>query len=157
MKRLLHMVFRMSAALSMDFTAPTVPESGQYIFPEEPESFGEGVLKILRSAVDLVEPALAGAAGVCLCLIAVVLLVCVFRTLPGGTGKIIELVSTLSVAALLLKPSNALIQLGAQTVTQLSEYGKLLLPVMTAALAAQGSGETYDRARLMRTRIRTHM
>ena len=31
-----------------------------------------------------------------------------------------------------------LIRLGSQTVTEISEYGKLLLPVMTAAMAAQG-------------------
>ena len=34
--------------------------------------------------------------------------------------------------------SNALIRLGADTVVEINEYGKLLLPVLTGALAAQG-------------------
>ena len=37
-----------------------------------------------------------------------------------------------------MQPSNALIRLGVETVEELCEYGKLLLPVMTAAMAAQG-------------------
>lgn len=41
-------------------------------------------------------------------------------------------------ASILLTSANSMIHLGAETVTSLSEYGKLLLPVMTAALAAQG-------------------
>jgi len=39
---------------------------------------------------------------------------------------------------MLLEPAEALIYLGEETITQISQYGKLLLPVMAGALAAQG-------------------
>ena len=124
---------------SLEFTAPSVPESGSYIFPEEPQSFGDGILEIMADAAGLLRPAIAEAAGACLCLIAIVLLISLVNTVPGSTAKTVELVSAISIAVLLLRPSSILVQLGIDTVRQLSEYGKLLLPVMTAASAAQGA------------------
>ena len=53
-----------------------------------------------------------------------------------------ELAATLGIAGILLYQTGSLIRLSAQTVTELSEYGKMLLPVMTAALAAQGGAAT---------------
>lgn len=127
---------------AMEFTAPEVPDSGAYIFPEEPETFSEGLWKILKSAIDLIQPSVSEAAGLCLCLIAVTLLVSLIDTVPGRTQRITQTVGALGIALLLLKPSNTLINLGAETVVELSEYGKLLLPVMTAAVAAQGGATT---------------
>jgi stage III sporulation protein AE len=47
-------------------------------------------------------------------------------------------VGAVGIAGLLLVSTDSLTRLGTQTVTELSEYGKLLLPVMTGAMAAQG-------------------
>ena len=49
-----------------------------------------------------------------------------------------NLVGVVAASALLLSSTGAMIRLGEQTVTDISEYQKLLLPAMTAALAAQG-------------------
>ena len=49
-----------------------------------------------------------------------------------------ELAAVGAVATMLLESTHSLIRLGMETVQELSQYGKLLLPVMTAALAAQG-------------------
>ena len=49
-----------------------------------------------------------------------------------------QLAGAMLVATILLEPAHALITLGADTVQELSEYEKLLLPVLTAAMAAQG-------------------
>ena len=49
-----------------------------------------------------------------------------------------QLTGTIGVSVILLRPAQTLINLGIQTIESMSEYGKLLLPVMTAALAAQG-------------------
>ena len=43
-----------------------------------------------------------------------------------------------AIAAVLLQSTNSMIGLASETVTQLSDYGKLLFPVMASALAAQG-------------------
>lgn len=58
--------------------------------------------------------------------------------MPGRSEKVIGLVCAVALGTLLLKNATTLINLGTETVRQLSDYGKLLLPVMTAALAAQG-------------------
>lgn len=123
---------------AMEFTAPEVPDSGRELLPGEPETFAQGLWKVITEGIKLVQPALAEAASVCLSLVAVVMLVALVRGMPGSSEKVVQIVGSLAIAALLLRTSNSLIKLGTQTVTELSEYGKLLLPVMTAALAAQG-------------------
>ena len=123
---------------AVDITAPEVPESGREFMPSSQESFGDGLLEVLRDALGYFQPDLKEAAGVCCGVIAVVMAVSIFQSLPGATEKTADLAGTVAVAFLLLKSANSLINLGTQTVTEISEYGKLLLPVMTAAMAAQG-------------------
>jgi stage III sporulation protein AE len=60
----------------------------------------------------------------------------------GIAKRTVGLIGVISIGVLLIQPSNALIHLGVQTVEELSEYGKLLLPVMTAAMAAEGGVTT---------------
>ncbi len=127
---------------AMEFTAPTVPESAHEYMPADTESFGEGLWYVIKVAVSDLQPNIAEATGVCLALIAIAILISLLHSFSGSAQRIVELVGTLAVGLLLLKPSNALISLGVETVEQLSEYGKLLLPVMTAALAAQGGTTT---------------
>lgn len=123
---------------AMDITAPAVPESGAALMPAEADSFGEGVLEILRDAVGYFRPDLKEAARVCVGILVVSMLVAVVSVFPGHSKAVTELTGTVLTAGLLLQSSNSLISLGAETVEQISEYGKLLLPVMSTALAAQG-------------------
>lgn len=123
---------------AMDYTAPEAPEDAQELMPVESESFGKDLWKVIISAVSKLQPEIAQAAKICLSLVAVVMLVSLLRTLPGNSAHIVEFVGTLAIAGLLLQRTNSMIHLAAETVTELSEYGKLLLPVMTAAMAAQG-------------------
>lgn len=123
---------------AMDFTAPTVPSAGQEYMPADTESFGEGLWYIIKKAIVQLQPNLAEASGICLSLIAAVLLLSLLNCFSDTTKQLTEMVGTFVIAILLLKPSNALIRLGVDTVEELSEYGKLLLPVLTAAMAAQG-------------------
>ena len=121
-----------------EITAPTVPPSGAELMPREHESFGEGVLMILGDALSLLHPDLKEAAGICLEVIAVALLTSLIQVFPGMSPKVSELAGCVAIAVVLLKGTNSMVNLGADTVRELSEYGKLLLPVMTCALAAQG-------------------
>ena len=125
-----------------EITAPPAPESAVVMVPEQPETFSEGLTTVLREALDYLYPAFRSAAATCLGSIAAILLTSLVHSIPGSTPKVTDMVATVSVAMLLLSPSGALIKLGAATVEELSEYGKLLLPVMTAALAAQGGTTT---------------
>ena len=142
MKKLIVMIllaFSLAAPVSaMDFTAPQIPESAGIQIPDKADTFGEGLWELVRSAIPVVQPAIADAAGICLALIAVVLLASLVDAMPGDTKRATALVSAITIGTLLLQSTNSLVNLGVETVRELSEYGKLLLPVMASAMAAQG-------------------
>ena len=69
---------------------------------------------------------------------AAVMLTSLLDTFPGITKSVTELAAGVITATLLLGSANSLIHLAADTVRQMSDYGKILLPVMTSAMAAQG-------------------
>ena len=119
-----------------EFTAPEVPEAGKYLMPEQTDP--GGLTDMLRKALGQLEPDLQEAGRVCVSVTAAVLLVSVLESFGGPAAWAAELGGSAAIGAVLLRSSNALIRLGAETVTEISEYGKLLLPVMTGALAAQG-------------------
>ena len=119
-------------------TAPTVPDAGRVMMPSRADSLGEGLWELVQNALTFLHPNLSEAAGVCLGILAVVLLVSLVKLLPGEGERTADFVGAVGISALLLQSSNSLIRLGLSTVEQISQYGKLLLPVMTSALAAQG-------------------
>lgn len=123
---------------AMEFTAPVAPESAEQYMPGDQETFAQGLWHILKSAIAELRPEVGEAFGVCLSLIATVLLISILSNFSEQTSNSIRLAGAVMIGVLLLQPVNTLIQLGANTVTELSNYGKLLLPVMTAAVAAQG-------------------
>lgn len=143
MKRLLAFVILLFAiaipAKAEGFTAPQAPESAQKYMPEETSSFGEDLWYVFRSALSNLQPSLTQAGGVCVSIILAVLLISILKNYSENMSRVYSLAGTLCIGLLLLKPADTLIQLGASTITQISEYGKLLLPVMTAAMAAQGA------------------
>lgn len=122
-----------------EFTAPSVPESGAPLMPESADSFGEGLWWMIQKALETLQPNIAQAAGTVLSVMAVALLVSLLKTLREESGTVLELAGCVAIGLILLGPSNTMVQLGTQTVQELGEYGKLLLPVMTAAMAAQGA------------------
>ncbi len=137
------LLFSLASPVSaLEITPPEVPSDVQELMPQKPESFGQGLWYMLQEAANLIEPALVDAALVCSGLIAVSTLVSLLSSMPGSTKNVVELSGTICVGLLLLKSSNSLIHLGTQTVAKLSDYGKLLLPVLAAALAAQGGTTT---------------
>lgn len=142
MKRLclvLFLVFLLAVPVSaLDYTAPTVPESGAELMPAKTETFSEGLSKVIGNAIGYISPSLTEAAGVCLSLVGIVMLHSVLETMPTDLKKVIGIVSALAIAGILLKRTSVMIHLGVQTIQELSEYGKLLIPVLTAAMAAQG-------------------
>ena len=123
----------------MDFSAPDPPQSAEAYLPEEADSFGEGLWNVLSAAMETLAPSLTEAARCCLRVFGAVLLAGLAGQFTTGVSAgVLDLAGVAAVAALLLEPSKSLIELGVETVTQLQEYGKLLLPVMASCLAAQG-------------------
>lgn len=123
---------------ALDFQAPEVTGDAASQMPEETGNFAKGLLQIGRKALLALQPELRTAAGTSLSIMALTLLTALAGAMPGRSEKVIGLVCAVALGTLLLKNATTLINLGTETVRQLSDYGKLLLPVMTAALAAQG-------------------
>lgn len=142
MKRLLMLLVLVMVLVvpvsAMEFTAPSAPSDVQELMPAETESFAQGLWTVIKSAIEKFAPDLKMAAGSCLGLTAVVLLASLLNAMPGSSKKVIRFVTTLALSTILLGQANAMINLCAKTVREISDYGKLLLPVMTASLAAQG-------------------
>lgn len=125
------------------YEAPPAPKSVEHLLPEEADTFAQGLWNVIRASLAQFHPALAQGAGVCMKVMTAVLL-CALVSCFSGREKdgIIRLVGVTAVGTTLLAPSKILLEMGIETVRSLSEYGKLLLPVMTGALAAQGAGGT---------------
>lgn len=122
----------------MTIPVPTAPESALELMPQDTSDLGESILSMLQKAFTELHPQIARAAGICLCLIAAVMLIAILKQLPGKSLSVVEFAGVLAVAGFLLSQTNSLVEMAAETVVELSEYGKLLLPVMTAAMASQG-------------------
>lgn len=127
---------------ALDITAPTVPQSGEKLMPKQYETFGDGLLEVIHDALCYFHPDLKEAGGICCAVIAGVMSVSLFQNINASSATVADLAGTATVAAVLLRSSHTLIRLGIETVTEISSYSKLLLPALTAALAAQGSGTT---------------
>lgn len=125
-----------------EFIAPDAPDSGQSYMPERIDSFGEGLWYVICSAIAAAKPEIAQSARLCTCAIGITLLTSLLQTVSSRSKKVTDLAAAVGIGIVLLQPTQALIQLGTNTVTEISEYGKVLIPVMTAAVAAQGGVTT---------------
>lgn len=126
------------SASATGIVAPEVPDSGQEIFPDNQENFGYSLWQMIKNAFQWGQPLLADSVRLCLRVIGSTLILALVRSFDGKNKPVAELAGVLAVTAILLGTTNSMIEYGTQTVEEISEYGKLLLPVMTAALASQG-------------------
>lgn len=123
---------------ALEIEAPPVPDSGRDWMPENTASFLEGLLELISKTVTAIRPDLKEASRVSLGIMASVLMVSILQSVSSTVKNVSETAGTVAIAALLLLSTNSMIRLAADTVVEIGEYGKLLLPVMTAAMAAQG-------------------
>lgn len=138
---LLAVLLPMPAGAS-EFVAPTVPATAQEQMPQSTDSLWEGLWEVAQKGLVAVQPELKEAASLSLAAFACAMLVSLLKTLGGKPEALAELTGTVTVGVTLLTGTRSLIRLGGDTVTELSQYGKLLLPVMTGALACQGGVTT---------------
>lgn len=136
---ILAVAFSLSIPVSaLDIQAPEAPDTVAEVV-EEADSFGAGLWNVVKSALASLDTSLREAMGVCLGAAAAVLMCTLLREVSAGIStRAMELACTVAVGGLMVSPASSLIRLGLDTATELSEYGKLLLPVMTGAMAAQG-------------------
>lgn len=146
MKKLLLLVCLMLAmavpASAQDYTVPRPPGDAAGLLPEDRDTFSEGLWYVIRSAFVMAQPQLVQSGKVCLSLIGITMLIGMMRSWEGAGKDAVSLAGVIAVSCVLLQPAGAQIAMAADTIEQLSDYGKMLLPVMTAALAAQGGTVT---------------
>lgn len=123
---------------AVEYTAPEAPSDALELMPVEQSSFGEDLWTVVTAAIGKLQPSLAEAVRICLTLFAAVMLISLLKTMPGKMADFAEFAGVVAVSALLVQQTGSMISLASETVTELSDYGKLLLPVLTAALASQG-------------------
>ena len=137
------LLFALTVPVSaLDLAAPEVPDAAAKYMPDDPQNLREGLLAVFRELLGQLRPDLRQATQVCVGAVAAAMVTSILQTFPGKLEKTMDLAGTAAVAMLLLNASGALIRLGSETIQEISEYGKLLLPVLTAALAAQGGVTT---------------
>ena len=132
---LVAMVIPVSAS---GIVAPPVPDDVEQIMPSEDMGFGDKLWHMIREAVTQAQPAVAAGIKLCLSVAAVVLLIEVLQNVGGKSKQFVNLAGVIAVGAILLGNTSTMIEMGTETVQKISQYGKLLLPVMAAALASQG-------------------
>lgn len=123
---------------AVEYTAPEIPEDASWLMEEPSDTFAEGLLNILQKSISVLHPVFAEAMRTCLAVICAVLAVSIMENFSKVSQKTICIAGSVLVGLILLRCADTMIGLGADTVTEISEYGKLFLPVITAATAAQG-------------------
>lgn len=124
-----------------EYMAPEAPASAQSMMPET-ESFAQGVWEMVNAAISRLDPDFRSAVKISTSVAAAVILVSFVQAVHQGSEDLCELAGVVAITSLVLLNTNSMIRLASDTVLQISEYGKLLLPVLTAALAAQGGVST---------------
>lgn len=122
-----------------EFTAPAAPDAAQRYMPDETETFSEGLLYIIRTALKEINPSLHEAVEVCTCIVAVAVLLAIITNLLNAHRDLLSICGVAVICVLMMQTANSLIRLGTDTAQSITQYGRLLTPVMTSALAAQGA------------------
>ena len=124
-----------------DITAPPLTSARTVDVPEA-ESFGEGLMMIVQDVLPLIRPDLHEASGVCAGIICAVMLCSMLRAFSPDIERTADVFSVACIAATVFYSVGSMVRLAEDTVSEMSSYGKLLIPVMTTALAAQGAPGT---------------
>ena len=124
-------------AAALEIQAPEVPESGRLWMPEG-NSLGDGLAQMLEKVFSYLVPELKNAAGFSAKILSIVLLISVLQSVSEPVRSVCGIAQTVGISAVMIGHTGTLLTLGMDTVREITDYGKLLLPVMTAAVAAQG-------------------
>ena len=125
-------------ASASSIVAPPVPDDVEELIPSEDWELGNGVITILKRALAQMQPQVASGIKTVGQITGIILVFSAIRNMDGKSKSVTDLGCILAIAYLLLEKSSSMLERSAQTITDISQYGKLLLPALTAALAAQG-------------------
>ena len=127
---------------AMEFAAPEVPRFAADVMPEQTDNFMSALGELAEKTIGKLIPELSEAMETCMAVILCVLLISSLNAFSGKIQRTTKLIGAFQISSILLMNTRSMIGLAADTIDRLSEYGKLLFPVMTAAVAAQGGVTT---------------
>lgn len=130
------------SASALEIQAPTVPEEGRAWMSRSTDSLTDGIQELLQKAVSALRPDLLEAARVSIGIIGTALMISMLQSLSPTVSRAAEMAGIVAIAAMLLLSANSMIHLATDTIRSIGDYGKLLLGVMTTALAVQGGVTT---------------
>lgn len=125
-------------AKASEIVAPTIPNDAAELIQSEDIGLAERLHYLFREGFYRAQPAVAPTAKLCGYVLCLMILLALLYQIKGECGRLVDLAGVFAISTLLLDNTASMIRLGVDTVQQVSDYSKLLLPVMTAALAAQG-------------------
>lgn len=125
-------------ATAAELVAPTVPASGVERMPRNADSFEQGLLELLQDGIGLLQPGMEEAMQISSGILVSAILFSLMTILSEKTTAAVSVAGAAIIAAQIYRPANAMIAYASEAVWEICEYGKLLCPVMTTALAAQG-------------------
>lgn len=140
-KKLLCLLLILSLSVpvsAMELTAPEVPESGRDNMPQQTDSFADALEQLMQKALVILQPEWAEASGLCSRILFGAMLFSLLPLLTDQIRKPVTVAATVAMVSLVLRNTGSMIGCGRETVIELCEYGKMLCPVLTTALAAQG-------------------
>ncbi len=140
-KILLGLLLILSLAIpvgALEITAPEVPKSGQENMPQNTDSFANALLELIGRGVNLIRPELKDAVHVSMQVLLAAMLISLLPLCTEKMHATLSIAGAVTIGTLLFQNTNSIIRLASDTVWEICEYGKLLCPVLTAALAAQG-------------------
>lgn len=123
---------------AVELTAPMVPSSGLEQMPDNTDSFGKGLQELLQEGISLLHPELKEAIQICSGILVSAVLFSILSVLSDKVKGTVSIAGAAVIAAGLFQNTNAMIACACDAVWEICEYGKMLCPVMTTALAAQG-------------------
>lgn len=127
---------------AIDLEPPDAPVTVDKYIPENIDTFGKDLWFIFKRVFADIFPGVAEAFSICAAIIVLQLLVSIVQSFSGVSKQSVILAGVIALSIILLGPSRTMISSGIETIQNICEYNKLLLPVMTAALAAQGGSST---------------
>ena len=122
-----------------EYQPPPPPGEAEKYMPDDTDSLADGLWHVFREAIKDIRPDIARAAGICLRLVGVCVLVSLLKNQICTHQNILDFIGTLAIGIIALDPVSSLITVGTETIQTIHNYAILLLPVMTGAMAAQGS------------------
>lgn len=125
-------------AASLEIEPPLPPDSLHLVLPEDNTSFADGLWELLDGAFSVIRPDITEAFTIGAGMICTVMLLSIFPVFSRKANGVIMVCGAFAITSTLLSGTHSMIRLGVSTVEQMVDYGKLLLPVMTTGLAAQG-------------------